>query len=535
MSTLTMDEFLNHKRLTDFAQFAVPDGHDLWPEIERAARRSVAAMPTSRPSILSLGFSGAWTAVGILLIAATFAVLGFGLAVLVLSNDEMSVPASQPEATATPATSAPTLSGTAVPTVAATRPSAIRDIERTALTTLFDATGGEDWNTSDGWLGDSPLDQWQRVITDEDGKVTDLDLGSNQLSGEIPAELGNLARLKLLYLSDNELTGTLPRGLTRLSGLESFRFHNNAGLCAPIDEEFQTWLHGIAEVYGSSCAPEDSLEDREVLVELYDAMDGENWTNNTNWLTERPVRQWYGVMSDASGRVTGLVLDWNGLTGEIPAALGGLSDLENLVLHSNGLTGEIPAVLGSLPNLEILTLNSNRLTGEIPTELGSLSNLEILALSSNRLTGEIPAELSSLSNLKTLVIDSNQLTGEIPKELGSLSNLELLALSSNRLTGQIPTELSKLSNLELLSLAINQLTGEIPRELGSLSNLTRLDLRGNYLIGKIPEELGNLSNLDMLLLFQNDLSGCIPAKLREVQNNDLGFPDMPPFCQVAVR
>ena len=530
MSTHTMDDFLNDKRLTDLAQFAVPDGHDLWPAIERAARRSSAAMPTTRPGILSLGFSRAWTAVGVLLIAATFAVLGFALALLALSNGEGSVPASQPKATATPATSAPTGSATAVPTVSATRPSSIRYPERTALTALYDATGGQDWKTNDGWLSDAPLDQWQRVTTDEDGKVTDLDLSANQLSGEIPTELGSLSRLKLLYISDNNLTGALPQSLTGLSGLESFRFYNNPGLCAPTNEAFQTWLQGIAEVYGSSCAPEDSFDDREVLVQLFNSLDGENWTNNTNWLTERPIREWYGVISDASGRVTGLVLDWNGLTGEIPTRLGNLSNLEILALHSNRLTGNIPVELGSLSNLEILTLNSNRLAGETPTELGSLSNLEILALSSNKLTGEIPTELSSLSNLKTLVLDANQLTGEIPEELGNLPNLELLALSDNRLTGEIPKELGNLSNLRTLFLAINQLTGEIPSELGSLTNLTRLELAWNHLTGKIPEELGNLSNLDTLSLFENQLSGCIPAKLRDVPNSDLRFPDMPPFC-----
>ena len=88
----------------------------------------------------------------------------------------------------------------------------------------------------------------------------------------------------------------------------------------------KTWLRGIAKVRGSSCAPEDSLEDREVLVELYDALDGENWTNSTNWLTERPIREWHGVTNDASGRVTGLMLDGNELTGELPAELGSLSN-----------------------------------------------------------------------------------------------------------------------------------------------------------------------------------------------------------------
>ena len=96
MNTQPMDEYLNRERLTDLAQFAVPDGHDLWPKIERAARASASGMTTPRPGILSLGLSRAWTAVGILLIAATFAALGFGLAVLVLSNGHDQVPATQP-------------------------------------------------------------------------------------------------------------------------------------------------------------------------------------------------------------------------------------------------------------------------------------------------------------------------------------------------------------------------------------------------------------------------------------------------------
>ncbi len=509
MNAQPINQYLTRERLNDLAEFAVADGHDLWPEIERAARLSATARTMSRPGILSLGFSRAWTAVGILLIAATFAVLGFALAVLTLSNRQVAAPASQPEVTATPVVSVPTVAATTVPTVAATLPSTIRDRERTALTVLYDATGGEDWKTSDGWLSNGPLDQWQRVATDESGRITDLDLAANQLNGDIPTELGNLPNLKLLYISDNNLIGVLPNSLTGIFGLESFHFHNNSGLCAPIDEAFQTWLQGIDEVRGSSCAPEDSLEDREVLVELYDALDGGSWTNNTNWQTERPIREWYGVTNDASGRVDGLVLEWNGMTGEMPTGLGSLTNLKRLEFGNNKLTGEIPTELGNLGNLETLLLHSNRLGGEIPTELAQLSNLEALVLSSNRLTGEIPTELASLTNLKVLTLDVNQLTGDIPTELGSLSNLELLALSANRLSGDIPTELGNLSKLETLLLGYNSLTGEI------------------------PEEFGNLSNLGRLSLSENQLGGCIPVKLRDVPNSDLHFPDMPPYCQVS--
>ena len=40
------------------------------------------------------------------------------------------------------------------------------------------------------------------------------------------------------------------------------------------------------------------------------------------------------------------------------------------------MTGEIPAELGSLTNLEQLYLHDNQLSGEIPAELGNLTNLE---------------------------------------------------------------------------------------------------------------------------------------------------------------
>ena len=392
--------------------------------------------------------------------------------------------AATPKSEVSPNTASASANSTAVPTE--TAPTGLPDPERAVLIALYDATNGADWKMDDGWLGEGALDKWLRVTTDENGGVTDLDLSANQLNGEIPAELGNLSRLELLYISDNNLTGALPQSLTGILGLESFYFHNNPGLCAPIDEAFQTWLEGIPEVQGSSCAAEDSPEDHKVLVKLYDALDGENWTNNTNWRTERPIREWYGVTNDASGRVTRLLLD------------------------SNGLAGKIPKELGSLSNLKRLEFGNNRLTGEIPAELGNLSDLETLQLGNSPPAGG--------------------LSGGIPKELGSLSKLEILNLKFNQLTGEIPAELGNLTNLGILALMANRLTGEIPTELGSLSNLRTLELNYNQLAGKIPKELGNLSNLNTLMLFGNQLSGCIPAKLGDVSKSDFHFPDMPPFC-----
>ena len=75
-----------------------------------------------------------------------------------------------------------------------------------------------------------------------------------------------------------------------------------------------------------------SEADREALVALYNATDGENWNGSHNWLSDAPLGEWDGVTTDDDGRVTALALYSNGLIGEIPAELGSLSNLGSLDL-----------------------------------------------------------------------------------------------------------------------------------------------------------------------------------------------------------
>ena len=258
--------------------------------------------------------------------------------------------------------------------------------------------------------------------------------------------------------------------------------------------------------------------DRAALVALYNATGGANWTNNTNWLSNEALSEWHRVTTNADGRVTALRLVENALSGEIPAELGNLTNLQVLSFSKNTLSGEIPEELGRLTNLQILSLSANELSGEIPAELGNLTNLQRLDLLQNGLSGEIPEELGDLANLEWLYLHSNELSGEIPAELENLVNLEFLYLNENMLSGEIPEELGNLTNLQLLYLHSNELSGEIPAELGNLPNLLDLYLNRNTLSGAIPAELGNLVNLEFLYLNENMLSGKIPAELGNLVN-----------------
>ena len=73
-------------------------------------------------------------------------------------------------------------------------------------------------------------------------------------------------------------------------------------------------------------------QDRAVLVALYEATDGAQWSKNASWLSDAPLGSWHGVSTDANGRVTELDLSENNLTGALPAELGQLGNLEELDL-----------------------------------------------------------------------------------------------------------------------------------------------------------------------------------------------------------
>ena len=278
-------------------------------------------------------------------------------------------------------------------------------------------------------------------------------------------------------------------------------------------------LAAILFGFGSTRArAQGSLEtDKEALVALYDATDGANWANNLNWKTDQALSTWSGVTTGAGGRVTGLNLSFNSLSGTIPTELGDLTALQTLNFANNsGLTGGIPTQLGSLTALRTLDLSNNSgLTGGIPTELGDLTALEYLDLGGCwSLSGTIPTQLASLTALKQLDLSLISLTGGIPTELGDLTALEDLDLRETGLTGEIPTELGKLTALNSLDLSKNSLSGGIPAELRNLTALKDLNLRRNGLTGTIPTALGNLTALRQLGLSSNGLTGTIPTELR---------------------
>ena len=407
---------------------------------------------------------------------------------------------------------------------------AIPSAERSALIALYNSTNGDGWTDNSGWKN-PPLDAdgfalpgtentWNGISVNAD-HVEDIVLTSNNLTGTIPTELGNLPNLVTLYLSENNLTGSIPVEIGGLANLEELVLNTNQ-LSGPIPT-------GIAD-------PGD-------LPALW-GMDLGNNNFNGN------IPSQLGNL----GALEFLYLDQNELSGSVPAELGNLSNLVELDLYSNDLDGTIIpgfADPGDLPNLEYLDLGSNYLTGSIPGELGNLSALEELYLDENNLTGGIPAQLGNLANLiyidlsynqldgsieagfadfgdlpnlEYLILEYNDLTGTIPAGIGNLSSLRYFVADNNKLNGSIPPGIGNLGNLLLLYLYENQLSGSIPPELGDLNSLFELDLWNNQLSGTIPSgmfDLGELPNLVYLDLSTNQLTGAIPSSISSLPNLEL--------------
>ncbi|CBJ30677.1 Hypothetical leucine rich repeat protein [Ectocarpus siliculosus] len=218
--------------------------------------------------------------------------------------------------------------------------------DRAVLMILFEVWKGPAWNGNANWGSDAPLEWWYNVSVDR-GRVTELILPRNNISGEIPPELGMLSFLQELRLHRNSLRGPIPSAIGGLSSLYHLDLRGN-NLCGPIPQE---------------------IGNLSLLEKLF--------------------------------------LGQNRLTGPIPKGIGRLTRLRLVFLNDNHLTGPVPSELGRLRVLTELTIGRNRLTGGIPEELGNLDRLIVLDLSSNYLEGDIPLTLGNLTSLEYLELDGN--------------------------------------------------------------------------------------------------------------------------------
>ena len=87
--------------------------------------------------------------------------------------------------------------------------SASAQTDRDALIALYNSTAGENWANNTNWNTEEDISTWFGVEV-ADGRVTEILLFDNNLTGTLPPEIGELTAMTLLFLRRNNLTGLHP-------------------------------------------------------------------------------------------------------------------------------------------------------------------------------------------------------------------------------------------------------------------------------------------------------------------------------------
>jgi len=353
-------------------------------------------------------------------------------------------------------------------------------VEREALQTIYNVTGGVHWFNRAGWMTKLRHCDWHGISCDSDGHVTLIDLRNNNVTGEFPSDaLSKLYNLKEMDLANNGLWGTMD-GTTHSGATSTDIFFNLRDLYN-VDLS-ENYLSGEADVL---FAP--------ALVNVN--FSHNNFTSVDTFKTFKPSLKTLRVFD----------LSYNAIKQNISDLMNNAPpNIERFIFSNNLVEGGLLPSLENLPSLKQFNIASNCLSGGIPDLSTAFPNLHELDLSNQRcgnakgLNGTIPESLLNLRFLTSLNLGGNLLSGSILPVLGSFAQLEVLDLSDNNLKSTIPVQLAKLgSDLQILNLSMNELYGLIPSELSSLQGAA-ISLGGNSkLLNPAPLKLCFSSKFDL--------------------------------------
>ncbi|CAM9716461.1 unnamed protein product, partial [Ectocarpus sp. 12 AP-2014] len=195
------------------------------------------------------------------------------------------------------------------------------------------------WKFSSNWDTKADLSRWYGVYVNEDGRVVELWLSTNNLEGPLPEAVGALTGLKYLGLNDNKLTGPIPEALGALKELAHLRLSFNkltgsVPTCLGSLSKLRVLTLGGNQLVGGPAEGEGldswrarmrlttpqtlkqfpmSSEDRAALVALFRSTGGTRWHQKACWDTDADLSRWYGVEVNDHGRVVELILNYNNL------------------------------------------------------------------------------------------------------------------------------------------------------------------------------------------------------------------------------
>ncbi|KAL7163335.1 hypothetical protein ACSBR2_039433 [Camellia fascicularis] len=387
-----------------------------------------------------------------------------------------------------------------------------------------------------GWTDSNPCN-WQHVACSNDGRITRIQIGHQNLQGSLPPTINNLTALLRFEVMSNQLTGSLP-SFAGLNSLQYLLLNDNNFSSIPSD--FLSGLTSLQSVYLDN----NPFSAWQIPVTFRDASTLQVFSAVSANITGK-IPDFLG--GDTFSSLATLHLSFNYLEGELPASFSG-SPIQSLWLNgqmsSSKLNGSI-AVIQNMTQLTEVWLQSNSFSGPLP-DLSGLTMLQNFSVRDSAVTGPVPDSFVNLPSLRVVNLTNNQLQGPTPKFPPSVGvdlipgtnsfclsdpgvlcdrrvntllltaqavgyptifatnwkgndpcaawlgiscsegNITVVNFQKMGLTGTISPNFSSITSLQILILANNNLTGTIPNELTTLPNLKQLDVSNNQLYGKIP-------------------------------------------------
>ena len=189
----------------------------------------------------------------------------------------------------------------------------------------------------------------------------------------------------------------------------------------------------------------EELAIREILMKIYDAMDGPNWEITKKWDLSEELNSWQGVWWK-NGELS-LLTDGFGLKGEFPDCFDELAPyLVNFwIQHEYGIIGTLPPSFSKLDRLQTLIIEFTSMT--TPPDFFEGIPLAKVSIGNNEsMTGPVPESLGASDGLMSddpigiwdrgLSISGNGFTGTVPESWLRLGTK--LSLYWHKFTGQIP-------------------------------------------------------------------------------------------------
>ena len=254
----------------------------------------------------------------------------------------------------------------------------------------------------------------------------------------------------------------------------------------------------------------EAIKDYRALKEIWEALDGENWSYvgqgeelGTNWNFDRDINMWGNqpcVQLHGNGRVASIDFSGFGVNGDMPDAIGQLTELRELYI---GTHNDIPR-----DDFEI----SKRMRARSSIYENSLNAERMNNASAyyTKLHGNISQSAISPLLSQAYTLSGKQLPGgmnvtqeDIDYAIKNKNQYRSIAPTADTHYGEIyngvrslPATINKLKRLQLIFIA-NSAIETIPDELGELKELTDLEIYNCPFLKKFPSQV--IANLDMLV------------------------------------